>query len=210
MAATRISPARRRHILGAVIAGGQSSRFGSDKALAMLDGHPLIAHVLSTLSAQTDEVVVCGRASAGYASLPDYPSAGLGPLGGIAAALRHAASCGFDAVATSACDTPHLPRDLVERLGQQAPAYVASSPVTGFWPTSLWPELEHHMATTSDLSIRGWARRVGAVPVDFDTDIPNINTPDDLAALRAERARRATRSEVQGTSSGLAQVAPWR
>lgn len=197
-------------ILGAVIAGGQSSRFGSDKALAMLDGRPLIAHVLSALGAQVDEVIVCGRALAGYASLPDHPSAGLGPLGGIAAALRHAASCGFDAVATSACDTPHLPRDLVERLGRQAPAYVASSPVTGFWPTSLRPELERHMATTSDLSIRAWARRVGAVPVDFDTDIPNINTPDDLASLRSEWARGAATVEAQGASPGLAQVAPWR
>ena len=197
-------------ILGAVVAGGQSSRFGSDKALAMLEGRALIAHVLGTLEAQVDEVVVCGRALAGYASLPDHPSAGFGPLGGIAAALRHAASGGFDAVATSACDTPHLPRDLVERLGQQAPSYVASSPVTGFWPASLWSELEHHMATTSDLSIRAWARRAGAAQVDFDTDIPNINTPDDLASLRAERARHAAHVEAQGASPGLAQVAPWR
>jgi molybdopterin-guanine dinucleotide biosynthesis protein A len=190
-------------ILGAVIAGGQSSRFGSDKAFAMLDGRPLIAHVLSSLGAQVDELIVCGRALAGYASLPDYPSAGLGPLGGIAAALRQAASCGFDAVAASACDTPHLPPDLVERLGEQAPAYVASSPVTGFWPTSLWTELERHMATTQDLSIRAWARRVGAAPVDFDTDIPNINTPDDLA-------RHAASVGAQGASSRRAQVEPWR
>lgn len=202
MAVVRTPGAKHRHILGAVIAGGQSSRFGADKAFALLDGRPLISHVLRALGAQTDEVVVCGRSLAGYASLSDYPSAKLGPMGGIAAALRHAASCGFDAVVTSACDTPRLPPDLVERLGQHAPAYVASSPVTGFWPTSLWPELDRHMATTSDFSIRAWAHRTGAAPIRVD--IPNINTPDDLASLCAAQV------EAQGTSSSLAQVVPWR
>jgi molybdopterin-guanine dinucleotide biosynthesis protein A len=78
-------------ILGAVLAGGQSSRFGSDKALAELDGRTLLARAVEALQAQCDAVVVVGREDAPVPTLPDRPRPGMGPLGGIAAALHHAA-----------------------------------------------------------------------------------------------------------------------
>ena len=43
-------------LLGAILAGGRSSRFGSDKAFALLNGKPLIDHVIAALAAQTDAV----------------------------------------------------------------------------------------------------------------------------------------------------------
>ncbi|MFM9978832.1 MAG: NTP transferase domain-containing protein, partial [Sphingomonadaceae bacterium] len=43
--------------LGAIIAGGQSSRFGADKAQAMLDGRALLEHVADRLDAQCDAVI---------------------------------------------------------------------------------------------------------------------------------------------------------
>ena len=48
-------------ILGAVLAGGLSTRFGSDKALAELDGHTLIARAVDALSGWCEYVVVVGR-----------------------------------------------------------------------------------------------------------------------------------------------------
>ncbi|WP_292963732.1 dihydrodipicolinate synthase family protein [Novosphingobium sp. UBA1939] len=85
-------------ILGAVLAGGQSSRFGSDKALAELDGRTLLARAVEALQAQCDAVVVVGREDAPVPTLPDRPRPGMGPLGGIAAALHHAAEAGYDAI----------------------------------------------------------------------------------------------------------------
>ncbi len=58
-------------LLGAVLAGGQSRRFGSDKALALLDGRPLIAHVIAALAAQTEAVIVCGKEWGDW--VPDRP-----------------------------------------------------------------------------------------------------------------------------------------
>ena len=75
-------------ILGAVLAGGKSTRFGSDKALAEVAGHTLMAQAVDTLSGWCDHVIVIGRETAPAPTLPDWPAAGMGPLGGIAAALR--------------------------------------------------------------------------------------------------------------------------
>ncbi|MBK7285215.1 MAG: NTP transferase domain-containing protein [Sphingomonadales bacterium] len=45
-------------ILGAIIAGGKSRRFGSDKTVAELRGKPLIQHVIDGLSPQCDDLVI--------------------------------------------------------------------------------------------------------------------------------------------------------
>ena len=73
-------------ILGAVLAGGQSSRFGSDKAIAEFQGRTLLARAVDTLSGWCEHVVVIGRETAPAPTLPDWPGPGLGPLAG---RLRH-------------------------------------------------------------------------------------------------------------------------
>lgn len=64
---------RRMTILGAVIAGGRSSRFGSDKAKAMVGGISMLDHVIERLAAQTGAMVICGRNVPGYICLDDIP-----------------------------------------------------------------------------------------------------------------------------------------
>ena len=66
-------------ILGAVLAGGKSTRFGSDKALAEFDGQTLIARAVDALSGWCEHVVVVGRETAPAPTLPDCPAAGMGP-----------------------------------------------------------------------------------------------------------------------------------
>ena len=48
-------------ILGAIMAGGAASRFGSDKALALFEGRPLIDHVAQALADQAAAVIVVGH-----------------------------------------------------------------------------------------------------------------------------------------------------
>src|SRR5687767_11558795 len=99
----------RSRILGAVIAGGESRRFGSDKALAVLHGRTLLDHVLAAICTECAAVVICGRKVDDLTCLRDRPRSGMGPLGGLAAALDYAEGHGFDGVLTSACDTPLFP-----------------------------------------------------------------------------------------------------
>ncbi|MGK2911770.1 MAG: molybdenum cofactor guanylyltransferase [Sphingobium sp.] len=182
------SHAAPRQMLGAVLAGGQARRFGSDKAVAQLDGQSLMAHAINALAAQTHQVIVCGRAWPDGIAVPDRPHPDLGPLGGLNAALHFALAQGFDAVLTVGCDTPLLPPDLVQRLTTDTgPAVLDRMPIIGYWPASLAEELDAHLQTSSDRSIRKWARMTGARYVTLDIDIANINTPADLDALKASQ-----------------------
>ena len=61
-------------------------------------------------------LVVCGREEPGFRCIPDWPEAGLGPLGGLAAALRHAGEQGFSRVLSAGVDAPDLPHDLAAML----------------------------------------------------------------------------------------------
>ena len=166
-------------ILGVVLAGGQSSRFGSDKALAELAGHTLLARAVDLLSGWCEHVVVAGRETAPAPTLPDWPQAGMGPLGGIAAALHLATDQGYATVLSIGVDAPDLPEDLPALLAP-APAYLAAQPVVGLWPVSALSAIETILEGTGKHSMRAFADAIGARAVRLATDPANINTPDDL------------------------------
>ncbi|MBB4153193.1 molybdopterin-guanine dinucleotide biosynthesis protein A [Sphingomonas jinjuensis] len=166
-------------LLGAILAGGEARRFGSDKALAEWRGRALIDHVAVGLAPQVDTVIVCGRQHPGLVGVSDRPEAGLGPLGGIAAALHHAAAHGFAAVLTLPCDGPVVPDDLAARLA--GGGYLAGSPVVGLWPARLANGLDAHLAAGGHRSIRRWAQAAGVPAVEGE--LVNVNRPEDLATL---------------------------
>jgi molybdenum cofactor guanylyltransferase len=166
-------------LLGAIIAGGGSRRFGGDKAAAMLNGKALIDHVRDALPSQADAVVVCGREWPGMVSVADRPAIDMGPLGGLCAALHYAADNGFDAVLSAGCDVLPVP-DLRALVGPGAAA-VKNHWLFGYWPTTLASQLDHHLATQTDRSMRQWITVSGARDVECGTAFHNLNTRDDFA-----------------------------
>lgn len=169
-------------ILGAVLAGGRSSRFGSDKALAQLDGRSLIARAVDTLKGYCDKVVVVGRDEAPAPTVPDWPRPDMGPLGGIAGALRHAEAEGFASVLTCGVDSVALPASLLPVLSP-APAYLETQPVIGHWKSNNASVVSAILQSEGRHSMLAFAEAVRARPVQCD-DVPaNINTPADLAAM---------------------------
>ncbi len=171
-------------ILGAILAGGRSTRFGSDKALANLDGRALIDRVVDAVAPQVDALVVVGRTHPGLTCIPDRPAPDLGPLGGIAAALHHAAALGYAQILTVPCDAPFLPAELRRHLSAAGSAvYLADLPVVGWWPADAHATLDAMLAGGGSRSVRAFADRIGALGVAGPTEIANVNTPDDLALL---------------------------
>ena len=166
-------------LLGVVLAGGKSRRFGRDKALALLDGRPLIDHALAALSG-CDAVVVAGREWPGVTSLPDRPLPDLGPLGGLNAALHHAAARGFSHIASLPVDCPALPAGWLAQLGD-GPAHAAGQPLIAVWPVALTVGLEAFVAS-GGRRVRDWVTHISARAVDLGL-LANLNHPGDLDRL---------------------------
>ncbi|UYV16074.1 molybdenum cofactor guanylyltransferase [Porphyrobacter sp. ULC335] len=172
-------PRRLTNLLGAILAGGQARRFGSDKAQAMYEGERLIDRVAAALCVQCESVVVCGREEAGFTCIPDWPEAGLGPLGGLAAALRHAADGNFTHVLSAGVDVPDLPHDLAAILAGESAAIVESQPVVGLWPVAKASALEAFLSG-GGRSLYRFADHIGARQIELQAPLMNVNRPEDL------------------------------
>ncbi len=162
-------------ILGAIIAGGHSLRFGGDKAAALLHGKALIEHVADGLRPQCDQLILCGRLWPGYAHIADRPAADLGPLGGLCAALYYAQQHGFEEIITAGCDM--LP---VLLIPAEAPAVIAGHYLFGRWPARLAQQLEKHLVTQPDHSMRHWIKVTQAAQIAASERLWNLNSPRDL------------------------------
>jgi len=173
--------------LGAILAGGEARRFGSDKALVDWQGKRLIDWVADALHSQCDKVALCGRVEPGFMTLSDYPEGGMGPLGGLNAALRHAATQGFTHVLSAGVDAPNLPANLIDLLVDERAAIVESQPVVGLWPSALESELGAYLAD-GGRSLYGFAERVEARRVTLESPLMNINRPTDLDGHSGEKS----------------------
>jgi molybdenum cofactor guanylyltransferase len=117
---------QRSPLSAAALAGGQSRRMGTDKALLPLvaGGEPMLGIVLQRLSAVADEVLVVANDGAKYAALgarvvPDLRP-DVGALGGIQAAI---ASSEHDYCLVVACDMPFLSLPLLRRMADEPRDY---------------------------------------------------------------------------------------
>jgi molybdopterin-guanine dinucleotide biosynthesis protein A len=170
-------------ILGAILAGGQARRFGRDKAVVRWRDAPLIDHVAAQLRPRVDRLVVCGRRYGDLIALQDRPEPGVGPLGGLNAALAYARSHGYQRVITVPCDTPSIEGTLINALlAQASAAIVAQCPVIGVWPSQLSEALDRFLESATNRAVRSWADVAGAVALPLAAPV-NINSPEDLAAL---------------------------
>ena len=168
-------------LLGAILAGGQARRFGSDKAHALYEGRRLIDQVADALGQQTQALIICGREEPGFGSVPDQPEAGLGPLGGLNAALEFAIAKGFTHVLSAGVDIPNLPADLAGQLSGEGAAIVESQPVVGWWPVAVADDLAEFIAE-GGRALYGFAKRVSARRVELAQPLMNVNKPGDLNA----------------------------
>lgn len=175
-------------ILGCIIAGGNSTRMGRDKALTLWRGQTLISHVAERLASQVDQLVINANGnSERFAFLKLTVIADVittrTPLAGLHAALKFANTHGFDAVLSAPCDTPILPFDLRERLQGDGAAFATSAQqahyLTGFWPVALVQLFKHPQRRVMDFAVSAKAREV---LWQFDNIDPftNLNTPEDL------------------------------
>jgi molybdopterin-guanine dinucleotide biosynthesis protein A len=105
-------------MIGVILAGGRSSRMGTDKAAYAVAGRPMIEWVAEALESVCDRIVVAGREElAGWETLADPGRPHRGPLAGLVAALhalpgRH--------LAVVSVDQPWVRSETLRRLGEMA------------------------------------------------------------------------------------------
>jgi molybdopterin-guanine dinucleotide biosynthesis protein A len=177
-------------IVGVVVAGGSSSRFGSDKALAKLGGSTLVERALVTLRAVCSEVVV---ADAGRELLRGVESVADGPGSGPAAAILGAARQRPERpLLVLACDLPLVTVALLERIAAIAagdwvlPRHAGGvEPLCALYRARAIDALDLHRLEDAGLDVRYLEPEAIADLGDARSLFANVNRPDDL--LRLER-----------------------
>jgi molybdenum cofactor guanylyltransferase len=200
-------------VVGVVIAGGRSVRFGGEKAVAVLAGKPMLMWAARRLARSCIAVAVNARPDTeaealaraeGLIVLHDMPGDAAGPLSGVKAGLRWAQELGARAIAVSPCDVPLLPGYLFDRLIEAAGIGAAMAetaeghqPQCAVWPVSALPTLTAALANGAHPPTWMMLDSIGATRVRFPEPeaFANINTRADLAALagRLERGERQLR-----------------
>lgn len=209
-------PGMSEGVLGAVLAGGESRRMGRDKALLKLDdGKTMVGRAVGVLEAVLDEVIVVAPRRRQYSDLEVPRIAdlrpGLGPLGGLHAALVHASG---RSVFVLACDLPRVTADLVrwvldagalgdieEYRGSGGMARVVRDrhgpqPLCGLYSGACLPVVERALDQRR-LSARGLLENLKTDYLDLDSGaswyeprlLANANTPQDVVDLIGKSRR---------------------
>ena len=184
-------------ISAAIMAGGRSTRMGTDKGLVLFQGKPMIGHVIERVMNVTDRIAIVTNDPGSYSHF-GYPTIqdiyqGMGPLGGIQAALNHLVEAYLLVVA---CDMPWLQISLLEHM---ISLRTEGDVIVPRW--TKFPEPLHAIYSKKclgpvteslELDIRkvvGFYGKVSVRYVDreeiqqFDPhgrSFANINTPDDI------------------------------
>lgn len=189
-------------VTGYVLAGGKSSRFGSDKARAILRGVPLLVRVADTLRLSCDEIFAVADSVDKYADLglptiADFQP-GKGPLAGLETGLSHQlARRGHGWIALASCDMAGLKRSWLDEIlvaisKADAQAALAIAFRGDFWQpfpaafhTRLLPAVKAVIgsghASFQQLLSHAQSQTL-AVPMPNDWPaMPQVNTQADLA-----------------------------
>jgi molybdopterin-guanine dinucleotide biosynthesis protein A len=171
-------------VTGILLVGGASTRFGSPKALARLDGETLAEHAWRAL-AWCDERIALGK-QADALPLPfaveDDDSDTRAPIAGVVAGLRRARN---DVCVVLPVDCPRVTPDALRALADACrdAAVPQTGPLPGAYRRTALPHLEQRLRA-GDLSLRDALAALDVATVHLDPEVlADVDTPADLERL---------------------------
>ena len=187
-------------ILGVVLAGGKSHRFGEDKTQVKLNGKILIDYILSEIIDEFKEILIVANKSIRYmqsnkiSKISDLKD-DFGPLGGILSAMKWVKKNGkeYKWISTFPSDTPFFTKKELKifykniKINDSKLFFIKSKKtrhnIFGLWSIDLIDQLENDLLK-GDRKVEIWADSVGVSTIDIEyKDIDpffNINTLEDL------------------------------
>jgi len=182
-----------------ILAGGKSSRMGTDKGLVLLNGKPMIKHVIEAVEKTEIENVMLISNNLAYKQfgLPVYADMikNKGPLGGIYTGLSNTSTLRNLILS---CDIPFVNEDIINILIHDE----SKSPIS----VVKYKEITHHLIgvfhasivddlyteiVNDNLKVGQFIQSKNATVIDLETQLPdmksqgvaNINTRDELKKL---------------------------
>ena len=192
------------NILGVVLAGGKSQRFGEDKCQVKLGDKLLIDYILSEIIDEFKEVLLISNNKIKYnhsnkISLVEDTKKGLGPLGGILTAMKwiRQNNKNYKWISTFPSDTPFFKKKILNNFLEEIKDYEGKlffinsndtrHNIFGLWSIDLLDRLEKDL-DNGERKVEMWANKIGvkSINMKFENKDPffNINTKEDL--IKAE------------------------
>ncbi len=188
------------NILGTVLAGGKSQRFGEDKSQILLADKILIDYILAEIIDEFNEVLIVSNNSIRFTNYDKISLIGdikkdLGPLGGVLSAMKWVKdqNKNYKWIATFPVDTPFFKKKILDQFINQIDEnegslfFIKSNNtrhnIFGLWSMSLLDQLEDDLEKGAR-KVELWADSVGVktINMEFPNQDPffNINTKEDL------------------------------
>jgi len=184
-------------VTGIILAGGKSSRMGTDKGLQELCGKPLINYAIQSLSGLCSTILISTSSDAyqsfGYKTVADEIP-GIGPMGGIYSALKQSKT---EKNLVLSCDLPFVSKELLSFILKNSEGYQVAvpwqgnqhyEPLCGFYHLSILEQISLYIQNNNyklpdifeKISIN---RLVINKESDFYTEelFLNVNSKHDLA-----------------------------
>jgi len=188
-------------ILGVVLAGGQSKRFGQDKSQVQLGNKILIDYILSEILDEFNEILIISNNDIKFLNskkvtkIQDYKK-DLGPLGGVLTAMKWIKENNkkYKWISTFLSDTPFFKKknlhDFIKNIKDKDSKlfFIKSNDkrhnIFGLWSVELLGRLEDDVINKGERKVEVWANNIGVktINMEFKNNDPffNINTKEDL------------------------------
>ena len=187
-------------ILGVVLAGGKSQRFGEDKSQVKLHGKILIDYILSEIIDQFEEILIVTNNEIKFKfskkiSITKDLIEGIGPLGGILTAMKWIKknNKNYKWISTFPSDTPFFTKNELQIFYkkidiQKSKLFFIKNKkmrhnIFGLWSMDLMEKLDNDLKK-GERKVEVWADTAGVeiINIEYEKKDPffNINTKEDL------------------------------
>ena len=175
---------KEHNILGVILAGGKSSRFGSNKSLSNLSNLKLIEHVINKINKYFPEILIVSNDNklilddSNIKMIKDCKEGYLGPLVGVLSAMKYANQNNkYNWITTFPCDTPFFDELIIEKMIQKTFSHKEKiflikekkqrHNIFGTWSTNLEKTLEEDL-NNNFRKVDLWADKIGCVYIEKD------------------------------------------